>query len=261
MLAFVTSLRAKALAHDWAHHVRLLERTLASFLAQTDEHICVIVVCHERPVLSVCDSRVQFIEVDLPLPRREFNDLIVDKVLKISVGARRAIDDGCRFLMYADADDLVSRRLASFARAHPEANGWYFPKGYSHRYGQPWLKRSHLQYMLCGTCAIVRTDLLRFEYSAENRGGWVNTLAAAGHQEYHSLLAAQGHPLAPLPFAGSVYIQHADSVVTTLPPATLSGRGWREVLRPVRATVRELATLRPLTRELAREFTIERAAP
>lgn len=258
MLAFVTSLRARALAADWDHHVRLLERTLASFLAQTDPEIRVVVVCHDLPHVSQAgDPRVHFQRTDLPLPARDHADMVRDKVLKISIGAQWAIDHGCRFLMYADADDLVSRRLAATTRQHPDANGWYFPDGFSHRYGQPWLTRSQRHDQLCGTCAIVRTDLLRFERSADYRGGWVNSLAAAGHQDYRAMLDREGHALAPLPFPGSVYLQHADSLATLASPAAVDeGSLVRHSLRAVRCRLRQWSRRRPLTPALAREFTI-----
>lgn len=261
MLTFVTSIRARAVAADWDHHVRLLERTLRSCLAQTEPKVRVVVVCHDRPDVRVDDPRVEFVPVDLPVPRLDHAELVCDKVLKISAGAQKAIADGSRFLMFADADDLVSRRLAGFAREHPDANGWYFPQGYSHQYGQPWLNRTHQHHLLCGTSAVLRADLLKFERSDAYRGGLVNTLAAAGHHEYAAILDAQGHPLAPLPFPGSVYVQHAASLATMV-PATAAGTGaaWRRVARQVRLAGRELVTLRPLTPALAREFTIVRSA-
>lgn len=259
MLAFVTSLRSKALADNWDHHVRLLERMVASCLAQTDADVRVIVVCHERPALSLADPRLSIVEVDFPLPRREFNDMTVDKVLKISLGAERAIAAGARFLMFADADDLVSRRLAAHAAAHPGANGWYFTTGYVHRYGRPWLTLNRDHHLLCGTCAVVRADLLEFGADAAYRGGRVNTLAAIGHNLYAGFMRERGHALEPLSFPGSVYIQHGESTVTELSPAaadlTVRGR-----LRRLRRAVRRLRDVRLLTPALAREFTIERVA-
>jgi len=260
MLTFVTSIRARAVAADWDHHVRLLERTLRSCLAQTEPAVRVIVVCHDRPGVLVDDPRVEFVPVDLPVPRLDHAELVCDKVLKISIGAQQAIACGSRFIMFADADDLVSRRLAALARQCPDVNGWYFPRGYSHRYGQPWLKRTHHHHLLCGTSAVLRADLLKFERSDEYRGGWVNTLAAAGHDQYAAILEAQGHPLAPLPFPGSVYVQHAASLATMVPVGEASGSAWRRAARQLRHRASELATVRPLTPGLAREFTIDRSA-
>lgn len=262
MLAFVTSFRARALAADWEYHVRLLERTLASLLAQTETGIRVVVVCHEVPDVRIRDPRLHFITVAFPLPRREFNDLTVDKVLKISVGARWAIDNGCRFLMYADADDLVSRRLAAFARRRPDANGWYFTDGFVHRYGRPWVLCSPGHHQTCGTCAVVRTDALRFAPDPVYRGELVETLAAAGHNLYSDFMARAGRPLEPLPFPGSIYIQHSDSIATTLPPYDGgAGSALRRRLRAIREVGRRVRRARPVTPSLAREFTIPRGRP
>lgn len=259
--AFVTSLRARALAADWHHHVALLERTVNSFLAQSDPEIAVVIVCHDRPALKVRDPRVHITSVDFPLPRREFDDMTVDKVLKVSIGAQWAIDHGCRFLMYADADDLVSRRLAAHARQHRDANGWFFADGYAHQYGRPWVSVSANHDQRCGTCAVFRTDALSFAHDPLYRGGWVESVAAFGHTGYREIMAGAGRPLAPLPFPGSVYIQHSDSIVTTREPfGPGDGSALRRGLRAVRDAGRRASRLRPLTPALAREFTIVRSA-
>lgn len=262
VLAFVTSIRARALAADWDYHVRLLERTVASFLAQTDPDIQVVVVCHDRPEIRLRDPRVHVIGVEFSPPRREFDDMTVDKVLKVSIGARWAIDHGCRFLMYADADDLVSRRLAAFARQHPDANGWFFTDGFAHQYGQPWVSRSPNHHQRCGTCAIVRTDALQFASDPVYRGGLVETLAAFGHTGYRDFMARAGRPIEPLPFPGSIYIQHPDSIITTRhAPDAGDGSALRRRLRAVRDAGRRARQLRLLTPSLAREFTIQRSKP
>lgn len=258
VLTFVTSIRARAVAADWDHHVRLLERTLRSCLAQTDPEVRVLVGCHDRPSVGIDDPRLEFLALDLPVPRHDHAEMVCDKVLKISAAAQKAIADGSRFIMFADADDLVSRRLAWFARQHPDANGWYFSEGYSHQYGRPWLTRTRHHHLLCGTAAVLRSDLLRFAHSDEYRGGLVNTLAAAGHHEYAAILGAQGHPLEALPFAGSVYIQH-DGSLARLAHTTATVAPRRPALGRVRRAARDLAGLRPLTPALTREFTIERS--
>lgn len=258
MLTFVTSLRARALASNWPYHVALLDRMLASCLAQTDRDVRVVVVCHDRPALRTRDPRVHVIEVSFPPPARTFDDMTTDKVLKVSAGAEWAVSQGSRFVMYTDADDLISRRLAAYAAAHPDANGWYFSDGFSHQYGRPWMMRSPNHHLTCGTCAIVRSDLLRFGVDPGYRGGRVETLAAIGHTNYLGYLAGLGHPLEPLPFAGSIYVMHPDSVITTLPAAE---RSLRARLRQARRSVRRARLVRPLTPALAREFSIERTAP
>lgn len=259
MLAFVTSLRAKALAADWGHHVRLLDRMLASCLAQSDPRCVVVVVYHDRPETQLRDPRLHFIHADLPIPERTFDDMTTDKGLKGTIGAEWAIREGCRFVMYADADDLVSRRLVEFVHRHPDGPGWYFPRGYRYRYGRRWVEVSLDHDLICGTCAIVRSDLLTFAPDAGFRGGRMDTFAAAGHTNYRRFMAAAGHPLTPLPFPGSVYIQHGDNTVSVLPRGPMPS--LRLGARAVRQQLRRLRRLRPLTPALRREFTLDHSEP
>lgn len=260
MLAFVTSLRARALAKDWIHITWLLERCLDSVLAQSSPSFRVYVACHERPEAKQAnDPRLRFISMDLPIPKRTFEDMLIDKVLKISKGAEVAVKDGCDFLMYFDADDLVSRRLCSFVHDTPQSpDGWYFQKGYAYRHGARWLHRQQNHHMLCGTCNIVRSEALEFETQGYYRGERVERLAAAGHNKLIENLQSKGRVAQPLPFPGSVYIQHGDSTVTVQDHASAPDAKptWRRLAGSIKHTLREALRSRPLTEALRSEFSI-----
>src|SRR2546426_9381718 len=115
MLYIVTSFRARALARDWDHHVWLLERTLDSMLAQTDSDFRVVVVCHEIPAVQQRGhSKIKFLPVSFPPPERNNDDMCADKVLKLSAGIEWAIEAGCDYVMFTDADDLVNRNLCAW---------------------------------------------------------------------------------------------------------------------------------------------------
>jgi len=121
MLTFIISMRARALSQDWGYHTWLLERTLDSILAQTNPEFDVVVVCHDIPEIPQAKhAAVHMLKVDFPLPRRENSDMTVDKVLKISRGVEWAIARGSDYVMYVDADDLVSRHLSEFVATHPK---------------------------------------------------------------------------------------------------------------------------------------------
>ena len=92
MIAFVTSFRARALAQDWDYHVWLLERTILSMLAQSRGECHVLVACHEVPDIALArDPRVRFLSVKFDPPARNNDDMCVDKVLKLTAGARWAL--------------------------------------------------------------------------------------------------------------------------------------------------------------------------
>ncbi len=264
MLTFIISMRARALSRDWDHHCRLLQRTLDSILAQTNPEFNAVVVCHDIPdIPQAKNAVVHMVTVDYPPPQRNNDDMCRDKVLKISRGVEWAIARASDYVMFVDADDLVSRRLSEFVAAHPESNGWYFHTGYSHRYGERWVRKHMPHHLICGTGVIVRTNLLRFANSDFCRGENANTLAAAGMENYLGLLAAQGAPIQPLPFPGAVYVLHADST-SEVPGGSgyrLGGAGTpRPLLRRVlswgKQTAKKLPKIVPITRTIRAEFTI-----
>jgi hypothetical protein len=267
MLGIITCLRARALARDWAYHVWLLERTLNSMVAQTNREFKVIVVCHEIPHLPLLKgSMIDFLSVDFPPPVRTNDDMCVDKVLKLTAGIDSAIAAGCDYIMFADGDDLVSRRLSQFVAENNGKNGWYCGTQYIYRYGMRWVRKSTSRCMEAGPFIIIRSDLLRFALDPMYRGQRVNTLAAIGHTEYRKLLIAQGNPVEPLPFPGIVYILHEDAtsqvpgLIGSDVSASLPKRsGLRRALGHLKRNAQKIPDLRPLTTAMRLEFTVPSA--
>src|SRR5438132_5315231 len=84
MLAIITALRSRLLAKEWDYHVWLLQRTLDSILAQTNDAFVIAVVCHEKPrIPQAGHHRVHFLSVEFDPPQRNNDDMCVDKVLKL----------------------------------------------------------------------------------------------------------------------------------------------------------------------------------
>jgi hypothetical protein len=288
MLGIVTSLRSKLLAKDWSFHVWLVQRTLDSMLSQTNDAFAIFLVCHEIPdIPQAKHQRVHCLSVDFPPPRRINDDMCVDKVLKLSIGIEQALSLGCTHIMISDADDLVSRRLSEFVATKPNANGWYTSSTFLHAYGSRWIRKSICAQSVSTPCAIVKANLLKFAnppFSGdwakiieaggerpylellEGRNRKVNTFSAAGLAHFRRLMIAEGHPLDPLPFVGTIMINHLDStsyvagglgtIVSErpVPPATLRRR-----LGHYGRLASSVPSLRPVTRALREEFTI--AAP
>lgn len=239
----------------------------------------VIVVCHDRPELPA-DPRVRLLAVDLPIPARNNDAMCIDKVLKVSAGIAALQQHGADYIGICDGDDLVSRRVSGFVHDHAGAAGWFAPIMLTYAYGGRWVKRRVMPPNQAGPFAIIRADLLHFEQPPFT-GSWVGlaraagessyvealagcrrsvcSIVAAGHTRYLGLLAADGHPLAPLPFHGHLMINHADSTSTVeggtgtsqLPSFAQIARGMR----------RWLPALRPLTPALRADFGIPLAIP
>jgi hypothetical protein len=283
MLAIITAFRSRLLARDWDYHVWLLQRTLDSILSQTNDQFVVAVVCHEIPSIPH-DPRVRFLPVDFPPPDRDNDDMCADKVLKLSVGAEWAVSKGCDYVMFTDADDLVSRRISEFVASNRGANGWYTPSEFYYAYGSRWVRRNLRPATASGPGVIARSGLLefatwpstgtwlrtileggesRFAQLLARRSRRINTLAAVGLANFQKLMIAQGHPLEPLPFPSNVVINHVDStshvsggIGTAVPERSTARPTLRARLGSLKRAGSKLPSVGPLTRALRNEFTI-----
>jgi hypothetical protein len=285
LFGIVTAFRSRSLARNWDHHVWMLQRTLSSMLAQTNDAFVIFLVGHEIPdILQIKHPKVRCLSVDFPPPQRNNDDMCVDKVLKLSIGMERAIGEGCTHIMISDADDLVSRRLCDLAARNRNTNGWYSPSTFFHAYGSRWVRKSFCARSVSMPCAIVKADLLRFA-NPPFSGAWakmtikggeraylellasrnrkVNTFAAAGHAYFQRLMMVEGDPLIPLPFVGTIMINHFDSTSyvtgglgTIVPERPALRATLRRRLVRYRRLVSTLPFIRPVTWALREEFTI-----
>lgn len=281
----ITSFRARALARDWEHHVWLLERVIESMLGQKEHEVVVVVACHDIPESCYAQHpRVHFLPVEFPPPERNNDDMCVDKVLKLSAGAAWAVAQGCGYVMFNDADDLVSNRIGGLVAKGGGAAGWYSTSEYFYTYGGRLVRDFKIGGLFSGPCVISRTDLLEFG-APPYEGKWVEiitqggehnylnllarhgqrtcALAAVGLQNYRSYMAGRGVPLLPMPFAGNIVINHSDSmshVPGGIGAYDFAGSQQREsvltVLRRWKQRLRRLPTMRLVTPALRREFTI-----
>ncbi len=275
-IAFCTSFRARALANDWAYHTWLLERVAQSMLSQTRGEAQVVVGCHDIPDSPLRnDPRVHFLPIDAQIPDRNFDDMVADKVLKLSAAARWVLARGeADYIAFNDADDLVSDRIGAFVEANPGGNGWYTTSQRFYTYGGHLMRLQRIGGGAAGPCVMVRRDLLSFA-SPPFGGPWVDLvrgggedryleclsrhrrevceLAAVGLGHYRAFMAARGQPLAPLPFAANVVINHKDSVSTT---GSMHGYQRLSSLRSLRRSLKWVPSLRLATPSVRDEFHI-----
>lgn len=276
MIAFITSFRARALAQDWDHHILLLERCVRSMLAQTAGEVCVVVACHEIPDTPLTqETRVHFLPVNSPPPMRNNDDMCADKVLKLSAGSQWARAQGYEYVVFTDADDLMSNRVAGFVADRRGENGWYCQSQMFYRYGGRFMRFSDIPGPTAGPCVIVRADLLKFaqppfsglwtEFVIADgevnylkllgrHGETVSTLAAVGLGHYRDYMIKEGHPLKRLPFPANVVINHHDST-----SFVSGGLGSYQPLRfrtALQRSLRWLPSVRLVTRSVRDEFLI-----
>ncbi|MGA1194381.1 MAG: hypothetical protein ACO3ZG_08405 [Kiritimatiellia bacterium] len=131
-----------------------------------------------------------------------------DKGLKMLYGLARARQDRRAYVMFLDADDLVSNRLAGFVADHHGHHGWYFEKGYRlNESTPPVLFWRHKFYHECGSSYILRGDLAPFpdqiNEAADLNDYFVRRYVV--HAYVKDDFERRGKLLSPLPFYGAIY--------------------------------------------------------
>ena len=115
---------------DWDKIEQLFNSTLASIFNQTDPHFRVVVACTERPRLSkVYDDRLVFVHAPAS-PIRSWADAIADAGNRRRLAAEAIARAGGGYVMFVDADDLVSNRIVAHVRTTRNPNGYVAERGF-----------------------------------------------------------------------------------------------------------------------------------
>ncbi|HEY2991105.1 MAG TPA: glycosyltransferase family A protein, partial [Candidatus Binatia bacterium] len=247
-------LKSRRVAKSWQYVTELFERSLKSACNQTSPAFKVIVVCHERPAIAFDHPAVNYIEVDFPPPDSSYVPMMWDKYRKLVAGVHLARKLGASHVMEVDADDCVSNRLAEWVARKPDFHGWYLESGYLHRDGT---RRVYLRekefHRWCGTCNIVRSDLLNLP---DDPAGDISIFSELGHSHLREKLAARGFPLEALPFPGAVYVdtKHGEGTArqkTLLWHLKVYPKG---ILHPAKKLFLHWVASTPITESISAEF-------
>lgn len=244
MLTFVTCLRHPHNATDYPRVEQLLLRTLGSIARQIGDPCRVVVVGNREPSVRLSPS-VRFVTVDHPpasaqpgtrIPR---DRVLLDKGVKLALGAALAAERAPTHLMLLDADDMISRRLAGHVAGSPGAPGWYVEHGYVYSPARGLLEAVDRFHDRCGSSFIFRTDLLDLPPLSPSASR-EDVLAAVGETKVIQLFGShmyareqfQGdRALQPLPFPAALYVVDTGE--------NHSGRILRSAARPVSTEVAE----------------------
>ncbi len=219
MLLFLLPLKSSKVSNSWENTCLLLERSLRSICAQTHTDFKVLVVCHEQPEITFAHEAIDFLCVDFPRPRPVNYDEAFpmkepnrDKNKKILFGLLHARAFKPSHVVFIDADDLVSQRLAAFVSQNPAQPGWYIDKGFAYLENSAKLVPIKERfYGKCGSSHIVRFDLL--EKIAQKTSLETVDHRFLHHQDVRSMVIEQGATLSPLPFPGAIYVtDHGENV-------------------------------------------------
>jgi len=224
LLNFVIPLKSARVSQNWSLASQLLEQTVRSACAQTHPDFHVLIICHEKPTGVNFPQNCSVIEAPFAPPSLTVADglntddalftMRSDKGRKLLYGLELVRSNGGRYVMFLDADDLVSNRLASFVAEHQGEHGWYIDAGYKMNHGSRWFYPRRRFYEECGSSHILRSDLAPFprnqpDYRKDLDDYYVRRYVA--HAYINDKLKKLGYPLRPLPFYGGIYLVNAES--------------------------------------------------
>jgi glycosyltransferase involved in cell wall biosynthesis len=241
MLYFVVPLKSGNVSDDFTKVCSLLKRTLASICNQTCGEFRVLIVCHDQPDGIAEHPKVEYVTVPFAppppsvkeLPSKErLSVLHADKGRKLIRGLEVARNEGSDYVMFVDADDLVSRRIAELCACVGHENGWFIDKGYRMDETSPWIVYRRSRFNLeCGSSYILRTSKAPFpevpDYSLDYSDYYIRRYVSHAHVGIS--MEKNGTPLGACPFHGAVYYCNDQAIFSK------NGRGrttlWWAILR------------------------------
>ena len=218
MLAFITSLRHPHNSDDYRRVERLLEDSLASVLRQDCPDFTVWVVGNRRP--ASLPAGVEWVQVNFDPPSEVAGPLtgveavLLDKGTKLAVGLMAAQAVKPDHVMFFDADDLVSRRLAALSNGSPDADGWRITRGWRLVSDRRSIRAQPEFHRHCGTGYVIHRRHYPVPAGLTASASQEEVVAALGerlarhfgsHLHISDDLSAEGHPLAEVPFPGALY--------------------------------------------------------
>lgn len=253
-LSFVVPFASKAASGNWSRSCQLLEMGLQALLAIPLDESDISVVGHDLP--SACGlidgRRVKFVEVDFEAPDLTLrgDDLIQakakDKGRKVELGTKMVHASGADWVMFCDADDLVSRSLPEVCDFET-ADAIVLDAGWRWRYGAKELTRCSNFHRVCGTSMLIRLTQRNFPCWL---GSGSEAVAESGHNVRADALQKAGAVVQRLKRPLAVYV--VENGCNYYYDAQTASRGG--LLRTVLRGLKERINTRPLSSALSNEF-------
>lgn len=263
MLAFIIPLRSSKSTGDWDYVCALFERTLQSICSQDCDDFCVKVVCNEIPDIGFSHPQVEYVQVDFEVAQLESENKYelrlkreLDKVRRMYMGFRSLdLDPNPSYVMFVDADDCVSNKIAGFVASQPVSNGWYINSGYEYPEGKNYVhvktKELHLK---TNSSHIVRYEILKPFTDLEFSEVGLDFLS---HQTMCSHLDNMGYPLQALPFPGVTYVvDHGENIYMQRRNSLHYAFSYLQKARIILGSLKRLLLRQSLTEDIRNEFSL-----
>lgn len=256
-LYFVIPLRSAATTEDWSAVQTCLSHTLRSVGNQVGGRFRCLVICHEPPEQITIPAFCELIRAPFKAPvidladvqsERTLFDMRTDKGRKILLGLSIAKEEANSFVMFLDADDLISNRLAGFVSSNSESNGWYIDFGYRWNCEMPnviFPRRGF--YRECGSSLIIKSNLAPFpdkvDYTKDLDDYFIRRYVV--HAYVPDAMQSLGFPLQPLSFFGCIY---------TFNGQNFYANNFRRKDSKIKNAVRFIVKGKWISNEIRREF-------
>jgi len=249
MILFIIPFIAEGVAADWTRAVVVLERTLRSILANPEKDLRAMVICQDRPPLSLKDDRYLFLESKNPKPnKQDIRAKHQDKGIKTAEAFEAARTIAPEYVMIVDADDLISNSLVSYVYQRPEYDAFCLKKGYEWREGSSSLIVRRNFNQVCGSAFIWRYNERLFPaWISKNYS--VKRVADQGHNLVEDAMDAGGFKVDKIYQPKAIYVTgHINHMYMPYHHQTLKRQLKELLLYPLRN--------RSLTKALKNEFGI-----
>ena len=181
----------------------------------------VLVVCNRVPDIDA-NPQVEYLKVDFPAPsysnRPEtgMEAIRVDRGCKYLVGLIQARRYQPSHVMFFDADDLISDRIANFVGDGHDPDGWYIETGYQYCVGDTKLSIQSDFHRHCGSSLIYSYDMLDLPPELDENADMPSIIRHAdekvlkyvlgSHRVAIRFFQSQGFTFRPLPFVGAIWV-------------------------------------------------------
>ncbi|MGP1384733.1 MAG: glycosyltransferase family A protein [Thainema sp.] len=262
MLVFIIPIKSQTVSNSWSTVSLLFERTLKSVCQQTSQEFKVIVVCHEKPIINFSHKNVEYLFADFLPPKttenpsKDIQKKCFDHKMKLWLGSVYAESLDPTHVMFVDADDCVSCRLAKYVQENIYENGWYVDKGFEYPNNKKIVYPRSKLYQKSGSSNIIRYDLLKpILVNKPNKEDMDVDKNFLNHKLIRGYFDSINTPMKPLPFRGSVYVtEHGDNIF--LQYFIEKEKNYLDLIRFYGGKTRKFFMARPLTEDIRSEFCL-----
>ena len=192
-----------------------LSQTLRSIFNQTNPDFRVLVASCFRPDLpDFVDERLQILE-HAGFQAESWEAANLDAGMRRRALALRFADLGGEYLMLADHDDFISRRLVEHVSKDRHPHGYVARHGLIYDATQNALAPYPMQGFpsgdfdrFCGTSIIERLTEQDILGAGDGHPSFYGRVHAMGHHHVYDRTAAEGRPLVELPFPAVAYVRN-----------------------------------------------------